>query len=277
MVRFVSAAMLLVVFVPAYAQGRSALPINTAKGEILLEVSATGISKQKAIKISSVCYLTVAGETDEAAKRKLESTIAEMKSNASTGISYDISEPPQMITTESSERAVVQAASAAVDAAARAQSDRNIETRAVVSQDEPAAKKYEYKQKLVFSGVDAKSFAIAKNTIEESNCDEDYPLNRSPVIEISDAKGAKKQAIQIAFTNAKAQAQEYADAMGMDVAALARVSSAGEIKGFLGEELSNSLLRDITRDFAKREINPKTIEDVEVKQIITAEFILKPR
>jgi hypothetical protein len=272
MVRTILAVMLLTIPISANAAMRTPLPDNSAKGEMILEVSASGTSKQKASKITSICYFTVEAETENDAKQLWEKNLATLQSSASGGISFDYVQLPEIINTESDD-AATRAIEAVENAAAEAKGEPV--TRRVVL---PPSKKVEYKQRVIFSGPDGNSFVRAKQIIEQIACEEEYPFSRNPTLEIADAKAAKKLAIQSAITNAKVQAQEYADVMNMQIVRLARISDAEGIKAFLGEELSNDLLRDIRKGaLGRAAIDSKSIDDIEIIHNISAEFILKPK
>jgi hypothetical protein len=290
MVRFISAAMIFAIPLSANAAAQSSFPVNTAKGEMLLEISATGISKQKAIKISSSCTITTEAEADAKSKQMLDELIAKIKTSGSSGVSFDFSQPPEATLNESPSYAAAaagEAAAVAGDAAVEAADTQKRSKRSkkavvieTVAEDaeEPLPNMYGYKQRIVFSGIDADTFLRARTIAQESSCDEEYPSIRNPKIEIADPKGAGNLAMQAAIADAKAQAQEYAALMGMNVVALARVSTSNEIREFLGEQFTNEIFGEIRKDlYRKGEADPKSIENVNVEKNITAEFILKAK
>jgi hypothetical protein len=287
---YISAAMIFALSLSANAAAQSSVPVNTAKGEMLLEISATGVSKQKAIKISSSCTITTEAETDAKSKQMLDEIVAKIKSGGSSGTSFDFSQQPETTLNESPSYAAAaagEAAAAVGEAATEAGNTRKhskrskkavvIETVAI-DEEEPIPNMYGYKQKVVFSGIDADSFLRARTIAQESSCDEEYPSIRNAKIEIADPKGAGNLAMQAAIADAKAQAQEYAALMGMNVVALARVSTSSEIRAFLGEQFSNDILKDMRKDtFRRGEADPRSIENVDVEKNIKAEFILKAK
>jgi hypothetical protein len=291
---YISAAMIFALSLSTNAAAQSSFPVNTAKGEMLLEISATGISKQKAIKISSSCTITTEAETDAKSKQMLDELIAKIKSSGSSSVSFDFSQPPETIFYASDSFAATAAVEAATDAAATAgdaaveasdtqkhskRSKKPVVIESVTEDtEEPIPNMYGYKQKVVFSGIDADTFLRARNITQETSCDEEYSSSRFLKIEIADPKGAGNLAMQAAIADAKAQAQEYAALMGMNVVALARVSTSSEIRAFLGEQFSTDLLREMRRDLFRRgETDPKSIENVDVEKNIKAEFILKAK
>jgi hypothetical protein len=280
MVKYLLTASVLAMSVGANAAS-AGYPVNISKGEILLEISATGVSKHKASKISSICVLTGGAKTKEDAARVLSAEIEKIKMANIADVKFDFTaEPVFSETINGMSRPEAAAAAAASDAAAAA----GVVVRAATGEpvniaanaQEEDTQYSEFKQKISFSAADGKAFRMAQEYALNIGCDEDYRLSRSPLVEIEDPIAAKKLALRAAIQNATEQAQIYADTMGMQVAGLARVSEAGEIRAFLGDDASNFILKDIVRDMGRsRDDNQPDIGQVEIVHNITADFVLK--
>lgn len=281
MVKFTLSVSLLCTsaFLATPAQARTS--VNVLKGEMVLEVSATGISKQKAIKISSICYINADGTTQTGAKQSLDTKIAFMKSKLSTGASFDFSQKPDFIEigSENEAGATYAAADATTSAASAASaSEQSDYERAATPSQEVSIPRFSYKQKIVLSGINNASFELSRKIASDAPCEEVYPQSRSPLIEIADPKGAAQAAIKAAVTNAKQRAQDYATGMNMQVVGLTRIGVGAGIKTFLGDDLASALIQDIRKDILrKRDSETFSFEDVEVTETINAEFVLKPK
>lgn len=277
MVRYLVVALALGLSVPTVASSSSNSAVNVKKGELLLEVTASGVSVQKAVKISSYCDLKIYANSNDDAKRELDSKKAEMESRAIGSISFDFGAAPKITEIGNIDYAIAAAADAAAEGAA-AEAAAAIGALEGESVNKAVTENYRYDQTVTMSARNAADFLAARDIAKELGCGENYKAARNPLMEIADPDAAKKLAMNDAIGRAKTQAMEYADVLDMKVIAMLRVSEVGGLREFLGAELSGMLIAEMKRDQARRRGGVAALtDDVHVTHSVSIDFILAPK
>lgn len=216
--------------------------VDTAKGEILLEIQANGVVMAKITNISIACDLIANGSTKAQAEQALEKMKQAMRQNFdAAGLGSATLDFSASATNTDSYGYAVEAADAAAAgaaAAATAASDAAAVAGEAVttSQDGFENPRFGRKQRVVISSALMAEVELARSLLNESRCDEDYGSNRRPNIVLDDVEGAKSSATAKAIESAKTQAERYASALGKRVVRIIRISETGAIREFLGAE-----------------------------------------
>lgn len=255
----------------ALAAPESLVKVNTYKGEVLLEVLATGTSTTKIIKVSTYCDLRVnAAGKDEAAKAltKAEQSLSNgLRAVGLDAAVLDFSLPTTMNVDQgfaASEVAAyaADAAAALSDAATDAvESLANAKTMVILT------------RRVGISTASVIDMQAARAVFSESGCEEDYRMIRQPNVELAQPAAAKAKATTAAIAAAKAQAENYASALNMRVVRMLRVSETGAIREFLGSE-SDFILQEMRND---RDRRAPITDDVPISASISVDFVLGPK
>jgi subtilisin family serine protease len=268
----------------ALAAPESLSKVRTDKGEVLLEVLATGVSVTKITKISTYCDIRVsAPEKDEAAKllKKTEQDLANgMQAAGLNSAILDFS-APSIISGDRNEFAAAAAAGAAATAVAAAGAAAAAAVGDAAINDTASNEGDYYRPRPMFNntrrvGVSTSSatdIQAARAVMSEFGCEEDYQFVRRPLIELADPSAAKSKATTAAIATAKAQAENYAAALDMKVVRMLRVSEAGAIREFLGSE-SDFIMQDMRND---RDRRTPVSNEVPVSASISIDFVLEPK
>jgi hypothetical protein len=264
----------------ALAAPESLTKVHTDKGEVLLEVLATGVSVTKITKISTYCDIRAsAPEKDEAAKllKKNQQDLANgMQAAGLNSAILDFSAPSIMIGDRNEFAAAAGAAAAAAVAAGAAAA---VEDAAIT--DIATNEGDNYRPRPMFNnsrrvGVSmslATDMQAARAVMSEFGCEEDYQFVRRPLIELADPGAAKAKATTAAIATARAQAENYAATLNMKVVRMLRVSEAGAIREFFGPE-SDFIMQDMRND---RDRRAPISNEVPVSASISVDFVLGPK
>jgi hypothetical protein len=261
----------------ALAAPESLGKVDTDKGEVLLEVLATGVSTAKIVKVSTVCDLQVnAWEKDEAAKllKAAQQNLATGMRAAGVGSAVlDFSAPAKMAN-QRTEYATAVAADAAVAGAVAAAKDAAIDDVAATEEYvDNSAIQYSNSRRIGVSTGSATDMQSARAVMAEFGCEEDYQFVRRPKIELADAAAAKAKATTSAISMAKAQAENYAAALNMKVVRMLRVSETGAIREFFGPE-SEFIMQEMRNDNSRGAL---LSNDVPVNASLSVDFVLGPK
>jgi hypothetical protein len=266
MVKAVIALCALSVSSLALAAPESLSKVDTSKGQILLEVQASGTAMRRISKVSSACTLRGSGETKEEALAALMTEQSALKDGfAKAGLgsaALDFSAPPSA---NMNEYPMVMEVEEAVDVAAEAAGEASYKRKARPS--------VSYTQSVGISATSMTAMEQARAVMSETGCDEDYRSTRRPEIEIADVATGKTEATANAIKAARAQADNYANALGMKVVGMIRVSETGMIKEFLGAE-SEYWMQELRNEMNRyRQVD----DEVPISANILVDFVLGPK
>jgi uncharacterized protein len=243
--------------------------VDTAKGEILLELQANGAVMAKIAKVTIACDLGASGSTKAEAEKALQKAQRVMRGNYDAeglgGATLDFSAPSTGASSYEYATEAVTAAASATDAAVgavKAVSDDRLENTSVAR-----------KQRVGISVSSISEMELARSLFYESDCNEDYSSIRRPNIVLADVENAKITATTMAVDSAKAQAELYASALGKRVVRIIRVSETGAIKEFLGAE-SEFILQEMRGD---RNRQQPVWNEMPVTASIAVDFALGPK
>jgi hypothetical protein len=270
MVKAALALCALSVSTVALAAPESLSKVDTAKGEILLEVQATGTAMRRISKVSTACNLRGSGvskETALAALKKEQDALKDSFAKAGLGASaLDFTAPPSANMNEYPMAIEVEeAASEAAEAAAEAAGEAIYEPKRRPS--------VYYTQRVGITVTSMTAMEQARALMGETSCDEDYRSTRRPDIEIADAATGKTEATANALKAARAQADNYAAALGMKVIGMIRVSETGMIKEFLGAESEFWMQEFRAEMYRYRQVE----NEVPISANVLVDFVLGPK
>jgi uncharacterized protein len=221
----------------ALAAPESLSKVDTAKGEILLEIQANGVVMAKITNISIACDLIANGSTKAQAEQALEKMKQAMRQNFdAAGLDSATLDFSASATDTNSYGYAVEAADAAATATAVSDAAAAAGEAVTTSPDDFENPRFGRKQRVIISSGLMAEVEMARSLFAESRCDEDYGSTRRPNIVLSDVEVAKSSATVKAIEAAKAQAERYASALGKRVVRIIRVSETGAIREFLGAE-----------------------------------------
>lgn len=251
---------------PLFAAPESLSKVDTDKGEVLLEVLATGIATAKIIKVSTFCDIRANASTKDEATKLMrieeQKLLAGIRAAGLNAAIIDFSAPSTMNSAQY--EVAADAAAAAADAAAGAVSgDYGSHKRPVVG----------LSHRVGVSTGSAIDMQIARGVFAEFGCEEDYQMVRRPNVELADPAGAKAKATTAAIATAKAQAENYAAALNLRVVRMLRVSETGAIREFLGPE-SEIVMQEMRND---RDRRASLSNDVPISASISVDFVLGPK
>ena len=242
--------------------------VDTAKGEILLEVQANGAIMARIERVTIGCDLGAAASTKAEAEQVLKKKQQVMRQNFDAaglgGATLDFTALSIGANRYEYATVAVEAAAAAAKAvdAAKAASDNDWEKPGVTR-----------KQRVAISISSVPEMELARSLFAESDCDEDYNSTKRPSIVLADVDNAKITATSMAIEAAKAQAERYASALGKRVVRIIRVSETGAIKEFLGAE-SEFILQEMRSDRTRQQ---PVSNEMPVTASISVDFILGPK
>mgnify|MGYP002780328022 CR=1 FL=1 len=258
----------LLVSTAIWAAPESLSKIDTAAGEVLLEVQANGTAAIKITKVSTACNLSASGDSRAEAEKALAQLQIEMRKGfddaglrsaaldfstpANSGNDYDYAMP------------------VAVEAAYAADA-------AIASADVVPAKDYKPKvrigKRVGVSVAAVQDLGVARTLMGDLGCYEDYQLMRRPNVETADPAAAKAEAKVKAIAAAKKQANDYAAALGMRLVRIIRISETSAIREFLGPE-SDVFMQEMRRDMNR---NQPLGNEVPVNVSLSVDFALGPK
>jgi uncharacterized protein YggE len=268
----VSAATLMMP--PLLATPGSMSQVDSRKGEVLLEVQATGINKQKATKFIASCSLEGKGKTEAAATadlaKKTDDLVQRLKARGIDRAAIDFYDQPSLTMKEDygegdSYAVKTTSASDAVKAAVE---------RAVTGPE----KVFSLAQFLPITTTSVKAYNDANFAISQSACTgNDYSYMRYPrfgsAMDIDDRPGAQRAAKNLALADARAQADAYAAAMGLKVLRLVRISESSALKEILGPEAN--IYQELWNEW--RGARGVVSDEVAVSVSIWADYVLGPK
>ena len=239
--------------------------VDTAGGEILLEVQSNGMATAKIVKVSTTCVLRVSAANKTQAEGRLKAEQDLMKgrfqSNLATA-TLDFAAPPTPV----GRYEVIDVVEVAPAMAAAGDV-------AFVQEEDQGKPQVSLSKTVGISVKSASDMVLARTIMAESNCDEDYQNVRRPNIETADPSAAQFEAKAKAITAAKKQAEDYAAALGMRVVRIIRVSETGAIKEFLGPE-ADFVLQEMRGD---RNRQKQVSNEMPVTASIAVDFVLGPK
>jgi uncharacterized protein len=247
--------------------------VDTAGGEILLEVQANGTAMTKIASVTTGCDLNASGSNKTEAQKQLTAKQTKLREAFKTegvqGFTLDFSAPikgggdieyPIPIEIPA-EYAAAEGVAEVIDVA------EEIPTKA------PRKPMVFVSQRVKVTVENMGDLGKARYAFGDAGCNEDYSLQRRPVIVMADSSVAQGAAKAQAIASAKSQAEGYAAALGMRVVRIIRVSESGAIREFLGPE-SDFIIQEMRRD-RNRDL-PMTNE-VPVSASIAVDFALGPK
>ncbi len=260
----------------ALAAPESLTKVDTAKGEILLEVQANGATMAKIVKVTIACDLGASGSTKAEAEQALKMAQQVMRRNYDAAglatASLDFSVPSISANGYEYSMETAVGAEAAAKAAGAIAAKAGDAVKASFDDDQQQAR-IARKQRVAISVGSMSDMDMARSLFAENNCNEDYISVRRPNIVLADVENAKIKATMMAVESAKAQAELYASALGKRVVRIIRVSETGAIKEFLGAE-SEFILQEMRGD---RNRQQPVSNDMPVTASIAVDFVLGPK
>jgi uncharacterized protein YggE len=222
--------------------------VNTAKGEVLLELQATGRISQKADIIEMSCTLEGSGVDNKAALSNLERRKGELATAllpqgiASDAISYP--SPAEVSTHDdymgAAEDAAIYAGTAALEAAeagavaGAATGDRAPNRR----QKTPRVVEIDFEQAAIVKMSSLKQLRSTREIMAKNHCRNGELANYG----ISDPDGATVKAKDAAIVEARKQADHYAETLGLKVLRVARIGEYSPVSALIGPELSQMIM-----------------------------------
>ncbi|NJM49620.1 MAG: SIMPL domain-containing protein [Sphingomonadales bacterium] len=277
MVRLPITAAILAFFIQVQVQAAPPALPDVAKGEMLLTVTGRGVVQQQPSRISSICTLSAYAETEEAAKAQLRAKTNQLKANIPNGASFDFSKPVDVSDSVSSVYGSDVAEAAVAATAAAVPGEAGVEA-ATEAEDAYATISIGVSQKIGFSATSADAFLMARKSIGEAGCDENYRVRKNPMMEISDPVNAKKTAVQAALADAKQKASDYAAALNLQVKAMVAVEDSNAIRAFIGDEMADAFLNEVTRDILLDRNGEKPEQlVVTTSQVLSVQYLLAPK
>ncbi len=269
MIRAALATAALLASAAISAAPESLSKVDTAKGEILLEVQANGLAASKILKVSTACDLSAAGETRAEAEARLIEMQGEMRK------AFDISGLKSVVLDFSapfkSGADVEYAVPVAMEAAYAG--DTVADAADAASPKAPYKPQIRQAKRVGVSVGAMTDLDMARAVMGDFGCFEDYQFVRRPLIETADPAAAQAEAKLKAIAAAKKQAEDYAAALGMRVVRIIRISETGAIREFLGPE-TDLIMQEMRRDLNRRQ--PVTNE-VPVAVSLSVDFALGPK
>jgi hypothetical protein len=279
MVRFAYGIAALLASTVAAASPHSLTKVNTDKGEVLLEIVATGQSTAKISKISTVCFIRGSGGNKieaESALAKVQSKFrSDFTQNGLNASMLDFSIQPIPSESEYAVEASASAVEATASAAARAGAAAAKAAADTMTVDE-AARQYVETNLTQNVGVNlsnASEYQVAKAVMAGIGCEEDDRIARKPNIEIANPTSAKAAAVVDALKQARLQADGYANALNMRVVRTLRISETGAIREFLGTE-ADFIMQDIRGNRDRRSL---ITDDVPITASVSVDYVLSPK
>jgi uncharacterized protein YggE len=261
--------------------------VDSNKGEVLLEVQATGVNKQKATKFLASCTLVGKGKTEALATSDLatqkDDLVKRLKARGIDRVTIDFSGLPTLAMQEDYGDAyavsttTADAAAGAATAAGDAATAGAAVEAAVAAVKEPE-KVFALTQFLPVTLTSIKAYNDANFVISQSTCSGNeyaymgYPRFGS-AIEIADRPAAQRAAKNQALVDAKVQADAYAAAMGLKVLRLVRVSESSALKEILGPEAN--IYQDLWNEY--RGSRGTVADEVSVSVSIWVDYVLGPK
>jgi|GEM_PF-1602905 len=256
---------------PARAQSAVTLPV-LARGEMLLEVNAVGIARSPATGAAISVSVTGNGASEEEAKRDLEATVALVTAAArEAGVAEsNIEVTPGESGETIDDLADFDDVQTAEPVEPEPQPNRRRRNRGVpVPEQAPPAISYFANSEIAIRLNEAARAAGLHARFSEM---EDVTAT-NPTYDLADERPGRRAARAQAMQNARADAEAYAEALGMRIARVLRVTERVGFNaiGMLLSE-SNTIVRTV-------EDLPSTITDAEVETYVIAgvDFALAPR
>lgn len=248
--RLVIAAAALALAAPAAAQPTGA-PAPLARGEVLLEVNAVGVDQAAATRASFTIYATGRGRTAEEAARTLR--IAEERVLAAA-LAAGARRPDVVALTSDTGRVADEEVVEAVEGVANAG-----EARA--------------REHIARTTIEVRLRGRSTTeTLRRVVLENESLMAGEAVFELDDERAARRRARTDAITKARADAEAYADALGMRIARIMRVTER------IGDQtLSSALLepRLISRLAGRGRVQTDGI--VETFAMVGVDYVLAPR
>jgi uncharacterized protein YggE len=218
--------------------------VNTAKGEVLLELQATGRITQKADIVEMSCTLKGSGVDKTGAQANLETRKAALATAlqplgiAASAISYPL--PAEVPTYDVDAYDIDEAlgAEAATGAAADAAAVAGAAAGGRKSRNVPRVTEIKLEQSAMVKIASLKQVQTVKETMTDVSCRGGDLVNFG----ITDPDGATMKAKDAAIVEARKQADHYAATLGLKVLRIARVGEYSPVSALMGPELSQMLM-----------------------------------
>jgi uncharacterized protein YggE len=255
----------------ALAAPESLMKVDAAKGEILLEVQANGLALASIASVTTGCDIGASGTSKSDAQKQLadrQSRLREaFKSEGVKGFTLDFSSPLSNANYLNSDvpiaMTVMEAAIVDVPATGCAEDGDAVVNKPVIN----------LTQRVKVTVADMSELGKARYAFTEAECNEDYSLQRRPIVEMADSSSAQMMAKAQAIAAANAEAESYAAALGMRVMRIIRISESGAIREFFGPE-SEYIMEEIRRD---RDRRMPVSNQLPVTASIAVDFALGPK
>jgi uncharacterized protein YggE len=264
--------------------------VDSSKGEVLLEVQATGVNKQKATKFLASCTLLGKGKTEALAIADLaimkDDLVKRLKARGIDRTTIDFSGLPTLAMQDdygpggqygdAYTVATTPAVPAAVDAATEVTAaEAGVLAAEAIKKPE---KVFALTQFLPVTLTSVKAYNEANFAISQSACSgNEYAymgnLRFGSAIEIADRPAAQRAAKNQALVDAKVQADAYAAAMDLKVLRLVRVSESSALKEILGPEAN--IYQELWNEY--RGSRGAVADEVSVSVSIWVDYVLGPK
>lgn len=259
----------MLVAAPAFAGSGSIDKVDPSKGEVLLELHATGSSSQKAIRFSTSCQLSAYAKSADEAKKELEDEKAQLR-KALPGAELDLSAPAVKV---EGWGAATDAAYAATQAAEAAADAVEIEAgyRPEIANNEES--KVGYQLGVGISVGTLVQYYQAQTAMQEAGCNEQLGLSKAPKMDIADEKGADDAALRDALNQAKAQAESYASATNLKILRAIRISEVSPLSELFGAEYT-TMMAEMRNGFGRAQ---PLSDIVTVSKSVYVDYVLGPK
>ncbi len=249
----------------AMAASESISKVDTGRGEVLLEMQATGIAQAKVVRVSTACNIRITATSEANAasiyeEKRMQMESAFQKAGLSPA-SLDFSAGRLLTGTDA----------IYVEADAAAINDPSGE--AEKASDTLPRRNLSYSQLIGLNLASFKELQTARTVSSELGCDEEFRLQRRPDVQFSNADAAKSEATVNAINAAKQRAGVHAAALNMKVGRILRVSEVGQIQAFLGAD-ADIFLSEIRKD---RDFRTNMATELPISVSIMVDFVLSPK
>jgi uncharacterized protein YggE len=216
--------------------------VNTAKGEVLLELQATGRITQKADIVEMSCTLKGSGVDKNGALSNLETrksalaTALQPLGISASAISYPLPAEEPAYEYDAMDEAT--GAEAAVGAASDAAAVAGAAASGKKGRNVPRVTEIKLEQSAMVKIASLKQVQTVKTTMTDMSCRGGDLVNFG----ITDPDGATQKAKDAAIVEARKQADHYAATLGLKVLRIARVGEYSPVSALMGPELSQMLM-----------------------------------
>jgi uncharacterized protein YggE len=274
---------LALISTPVSATPGSMSQVNSNKGEVLLEVQATGTNKQKATKFWASCTLEGKGKTEALATSDLafkkDDLVKRLKGRGIDSTAIDYSGYPTLTMQEDYGLGDKYGDAYASPIAAAATASAGDAAFAAIEAVKPPVKVFVLTQFLPVTLPSVKAYNDANFAISQAGCTNNFEYSYmrnsrfGSTMEVADRPAAQRLAKNQALVDARVQADAYAAAMGLKVLRLVRVSESSALKEILGPEAN--IYQELWNEW--RGSRGTVTDEVSVSVSIWVDYVLGPK